>query len=138
MEAAKNRVVIDTDILVDMLRNVRETVNLISELERKECLLSTTVVNVFELYYGAYKSRNHAKNLAATDKLLERLVILDMKFKSAKKAGQVYAELEAEGKLIGMRDAMIGAICLNEGYSILTRNVEHMGKIEELNLLSSS
>lgn len=135
METARDRVVIDTDILVDMLRNVRKTVDFIIELEKKEYLFSTTVVNVFELYYGAYKSRNHAKNLAATNELLERLIILDMKFKPAKKAGQIHAELEAEGKPIGMRDAMIGAISLKEGYSIATRNVEHLGKIKELNLI---
>jgi len=135
METAKNRIVIDSDVLVDMLRNAKNIVDFISELEKKKCLLATTVINVFELYYGAYKSKNRSKNLAATDKLLERLVILNLEFKSAKKAGQIHAKLEAEGRPIGMRDVMMGAICLNEGYSLLTRNVEHLGKIKELNLL---
>lgn len=127
---------LDTDILVDVLRNVRKATNFIGELERKKCSLSTTVVNVFELYYGAYKSQKRTKNLAATNQLLERLIILNVNFNSAKKAGQILAELEAKDKSIGMRDAMIGAITINKGYTVVTRNVEHLGKIEGLNLLS--
>lgn len=137
MEAARGRVVIDTDILVDMLRNVRKTVDFISELEKKEYILSTTVVNVFELYYGAYKSRKRAKNLSATNELLKRLIVLEMTFKPARKAGQIHADLEAEGKPIGLRDAMIGAISLSEGCSVVTQNVEHLGRIEELNLIQA-
>jgi predicted nucleic acid-binding protein len=137
METARDQVVIDTDILVDILRNVRKTVDFITELEKKEYLFSTTVVNVFELYYSAYKSRNRAKNLAATGELLKRLIILNMKFDSAKKAGQIHARLEAQGKSIGLRDAVIGAISLNEGYSVVTRNVEHLSQIKGLKLISA-
>lgn len=55
------RVIIDTDVLVDLLRNVTRVVNSISEMERKGCLLTTTTVNAFELFYGTYKSRTARK-----------------------------------------------------------------------------
>lgn len=132
META--RVIMDTDILIDLLRNETKVVDSISEMERKGWLLATTIINAFELFYGAYKSKNCQKNLASAKTLLERLVVLNMGLTSAQNAGRVCAELEREGQSIGLRDAMIGAIALTTGYSLATRNTEHFKKIAGLNL----
>jgi len=129
------RIIIDTDVLVDLLRNVARVVDSISEMERKGCLLATTTVNAFELFYGAYKSKNRQKNLTSTKTLLGRLVILKMGVASAQNAGRIYAELEQEGQPIGLRDAMIGSIALTKGYSLATRNTEHFKKITGLSLI---
>jgi tRNA(fMet)-specific endonuclease VapC len=129
------QVVIDTDILIDLLRNVKTTVNFISEIESKGALLATTIINAFELYHGAYKSKKREENLAATRKLLDRLVIIKMGLKSAEAAGYIYADLEAKGQPIGLRDAIIGAITLTKGYALATRNVEHLKKIPGLTLM---
>ena len=133
METAK--VIIDTDVLIDLLRNVTKVVDSISEMERKGCLLATTTVNAFELFYGAYKSKNQQKNLASTKTLLRRLVILKMGVASAQNAGRIHAKLEREGQPIGLRDAIIGAITLTKGYSLITRNAEHFKKIKGLNII---
>lgn len=135
MESRK--VVIDTDVLVDLLRGIETVVNFISDMERKGCQLSTTGINAFELYYGAYKSRKRIQNLASTKQLLERLFILKMNLRSAENAGCIYAELEAKGRPIGLRDAMIGAIALTQGYTLTTRNVEHLQKIRGLTLIQA-
>jgi len=129
------QVVIDTDILIDLLRNVKTTVNFISEMERKGALLSTTIINAFELYHGAYKSKKREENLLATRKLIDRLIIVKMGLKSAEAAGHIYADLEAKGQPIGLRDAIIGAITLTKGYALATRNVEHLKKIQGLTLI---
>ena len=54
---------IDTDILIDHLRNRREAVEEIERLEMEGFQLSTTVINSFELYYGAYKTKKKEKNV---------------------------------------------------------------------------
>lgn len=131
------KVVIDTDVLIDLLRGIETVVNFISDMERKGCQLSTTVINAFELYYGAYKSKKRIQNLASTKQLLERLFILKMNLQSAENAGRIYAELEAKGQPIGLRDAMIGAIALTQGYTLATRNVEHLQKIRGLTLIQA-
>lgn len=133
METSK--VVIDTDILIDLLRGIETVVNFISDMERKGCQLSTTVINAFELYYGAHKSKKRTQNLASTKQLLERLFILKMSLRSAENAGRIYAELEEKGQPIGLRDAMIGAIALTQGYTLTTRNVEHLQKIQGLTII---
>ncbi|MEM2088593.1 MAG: type II toxin-antitoxin system VapC family toxin [Thermoproteota archaeon] len=136
MESIREQVVIDTDVLVDILRGVEKAVNFIADLENKGLKLSTTVINAFELYYGAYKSKKKLQNLTATRKLLRRIVILKMNVKSAEKAGRIQAELEAEGYPVGMRDIMVGAIALTRGYALITRNVAHLQKIKGLSLIA--
>jgi len=92
------RVVVDTGILIDLLRGVGETVDFIGEMENKGYLLATTIVNAFELYHRAYKSKRREENLGSTKKLLERLIVLRMSLRSAKGAELIYAELEAKGQ----------------------------------------
>jgi len=129
------RVVIDTDILIDLLRNVKKVLEFISNMEREGYILSTTIINAFELYHGAYRSKKQAENLASTRKLLERLIILGMGLKSAENAGRIYTELEVRGQAIGLRDTMVGAIALTRGYTLATRNIEHLQKIPGLTLI---
>lgn len=134
METTK--IIIDTDILIDLLRNKKETVAFINGLEEKKVILTTTVINAFELYYGAHKSRQPQKNLHATKKLLSRLVVLPLTTRSAQKTGHIYAQLEKKGQSIGLRDTIIGAIAVTREFSIATRNIEHFEKIENLKIIS--
>jgi len=135
MEAT--RTVIDTDILIDLLRNVKKVVAFLTEIEESGSLLSTTVINAFELYHGAHKSREREQNLLATRKLLNRLILLPLGLTSAETAGRIYAQLETKGQPIGLRDALIGAITLTKGYTIVTRNVEHFQKITGLTVITA-
>ena len=129
--------VIDTDILIDLLRNAKETVTFISKIEENETPLSTTVINAFELYYGAHKSKQRKQNLRATRKLLNRLILLPLEPTSAETAGHIYAELEAKGQPIGLRDSLIGAITLSKGFRIATKNVKHLQKITGLTVITA-
>jgi len=43
--------------------------------------------------------------------------------------------LEAKGQSISIRDAMVGAIALTRGCTLVTRNIVHFQKIEGLNLM---
>jgi tRNA(fMet)-specific endonuclease VapC len=129
------RVVIDTDILVDFLRGNPQTSSLISRLEERKFLLATTAVNEFELYYGAHKSKEPEKAVLLTRQLVDRLVVLPLTSKSARKAGHIYAALEKQGHIIGLRDTLIGAIAQTRDFSVATRNLSHFEKIDGLQLI---
>ena len=128
--------VIDTDILIDLLKNTEETVTFLAEMEQNETPLSTTAINTFELYYGAHKSKQQKQNLKATTKLLNRLIILPLDQTSAETAGHIYAELETKGQPIGLRDSLIAAITLTNGFRIATKNVKHLQKITGLTIIT--
>jgi tRNA(fMet)-specific endonuclease VapC len=130
------RVIIDTDILIDLLRGKTEAHALIAEMENKGYFLSTTAVNEFELYIGLHKSKQK-KGWLATKNLLAKLSIFPLTRRSAQKAGQIYADLEAKGQTIGTADALIAAIALTKNFDLLTRNAVHFKKIKGLNVITT-
>jgi tRNA(fMet)-specific endonuclease VapC len=132
-----NRTIIDTDILIDFLRNRKESVAFVTQLEEKKTLLSTTAINAFELYYGAHKSKQSAQTIKATKNLLDRLVLFSLTPRSAQRAGHIYAQLEMEGHPIGLRDTFIAAIALTRKCSVATRNIEHFKKVKGLTVITA-
>lgn len=135
METPK-RVVLDTDIIVDHLRG-KAPRDLFRQLEEKS-ELATTVINAFELYYGAYKSRKTRTNLASVKGFLSTIAILEQDDASAEKAGQILAELEERGNPIDPRDLFIGCVALTRGFSVLTNNRRHLERVRDLLVLSPS
>jgi tRNA(fMet)-specific endonuclease VapC len=136
-EMENSRVIIDTDILIDLLRGKEEARLLIEEFENKGYLLSTTAVNEFELYIGVHKSKQKKEGLLATKNLLAKLTIFPLTRRSAQKAGHIYADLEANGQSIGTADALIAGIALTKGFNLLTRNAAHFNKIKSLSVITT-
>src|SRR3989339_1432151 len=99
MEEMDSKICLDTDFLVNFLRNGKEEAEFIKENEVNKDL-ATTYINLFELYYGAYKSNKKNINLKAISVLLSRINILNFSNESVQKAGEILAKLEREGKSI--------------------------------------
>jgi predicted nucleic acid-binding protein len=104
--------------------------------ERSE--LATTVVNAFELWYGAYKSKHAEVNLSSVKGFLSTIELLVMDQGIAEKAGEVLAQLERAGRAIDPKDLFIGCMALKEGYAVLTHNREHFQRIPALRVLTPS
>jgi predicted nucleic acid-binding protein len=125
---------LDTDILVDLLRGNEEIAQNIDLLEDEGTLLSTSTLNTFELYYGAYKTINQSENILAARRLLDRLIIHELDLAASERAGELQANLEKEGTPLEFRDTLIASIVLNKDISLYTRNTRHFQKIPELEL----
>lgn len=130
----EDKVCLDTDFLVNFLRDKKEEAEFIKKNEMDKDF-ATTYVNAFELYYGAYKSAEIQNNLKAISLLLSRINILNFSNESVKKAGEILAKLEKAGIAIEFRDIFIGTIALVNNYSIKTYNIRHFNRIEGLDVL---
>ena len=75
---------------------------------------------VYELYYGAYKSRQTARNLELLDRVGLEVVPFDAS--DARVAGAVRSELEAMGQPIGPYDVMIAGQARSRGLVLVTAN----------------
>ena len=135
MGNVEDGLIVDTDILIDLLRKKDYAVSLIKKLEDK-VELATSAINVFELYRGAYKSRNQEKNLASVKGLLNSLRILNTDEDSMEIAGKITASLERTGNMMDIRDLLIASIALVNGFGVLTNNVGHFNKIKHLKVVS--
>jgi len=128
------RVCLDTDFLIDFLRSKKESVDFVKENESaKE--FATTYINIFELYFGAFKSRDSNANIKAVEQIISRLNILNFSDDSARLAGKMLANLEKAGKLIDYRDLFIGSIALTNGFAIKTNNIKHFNRIRDLKVI---
>ena len=125
---------LDSDVLIDLLRNKKETVEWIKEHEEKD-VLATTIVNVFELYSGAYKLVDSESKVIGVKRLIEKLKILNFSLNGVEEAGKQNAFLEKKGNIIDKRDLFIGIISLTEGFSIKTNNKKHFERLQGLNVL---
>jgi len=130
-------VCLDTSVLVDNLRGRGETVDYIGKLEAAGTGLSTTTINSFELFYGAYRSVRRERNLAATKALLRRLVVVELSEAASEEAGKLLAMLESKGEGIDFRDILIAAISKTQEMALVTRNTEHFSKIPGLEVLEA-
>jgi predicted nucleic acid-binding protein len=124
---------LDTDLLVAILRGKEEAKKKVAELD-EEAKGATTSVNAFELFFGANKSERKDENVKQASKLLERLIIFSLDLASSRKAAEISAKLIAKGETIDFRDAMIAAIAIENGLTLVTRNKSHFKRVKGLQI----
>ena len=133
MEQVDSGLVLDTDVLVANLRGKSSS---LKDIEEKN--LATTVVNAFELFNGAYKSKQSLANLSATRGMLSSLELLGLDIKAAERAGETLSQLQRSGESIEIRDLLVGCIAREKGYSVFTFNVRHFRRIVGLHVVDAA
>lgn len=128
--------VLDTDLLIDFLREKEDAIEALKVLENRDEALRTTTVTAMELYVGAWQSSRAEKNVSAVADLLDDLFVLSMDSKSSRLAGKIIAELEGRGEPIGALDCIIGAIARSHNETVWTKDTDHFERIEELQVKS--
>lgn len=116
-----------------MLRGNHEAEGKLRKLDL-EGRQATTSINSFELFYGAYRSRDRGGNVLSVKNLLERLDVLPFESESSARAGETLAALAARGEVVDFRDAMIAAVARLRGLPLVSRNKEHFSRFEDLKL----
>ncbi|MFB6246803.1 MAG: type II toxin-antitoxin system VapC family toxin [Candidatus Pacearchaeota archaeon] len=134
MEKLGNLVCLDSDILVDFLRNVGYAVEWI-RMNKDKYELGTTIINLFELYAGAYVAGKASRRKADIDSLASYLRILPLSLNDVQDAGREHSLLKKKGFLIGNQDVLVGIMARNNGAFLRTNNKKHFGKISGLKLL---
>jgi predicted nucleic acid-binding protein len=114
--------VLDTSFVVDLLRGKKEALQKLAEMEAQEIPLSTTEINVLELYRGAYMSRETHQNLEEIKKLLECFQVLKLEESVYEVFASLSAGLLSRGKAVGAFDELIASIVLCYDEKIITRD----------------
>ncbi|RLB29473.1 MAG: type II toxin-antitoxin system VapC family toxin [Deltaproteobacteria bacterium] len=124
----------DTDCLSNILKKAPSPL-LIKKLESlPKGLQFTTSINVSEIYFGTYRSRNREKILKAyEDKVFPNVNILPFDTDSGKIYGRLKALLEKRGLSKSEPDLMIAAIAIQHNMILVTENKRHFMNIPGLN-----
>jgi len=125
----------DTDCLSNILKKAPSPL-LIKKLESlPKGLQFTTSINVSEIYFGAYRSRNQGKILKAyEDEVFPNVNILSFDTDSGKIYGRLKALLEKRGLSKSEPDLRIAAIAIQHDMILVTGNKRHFMNIPGLNM----
>jgi tRNA(fMet)-specific endonuclease VapC len=94
--------------------------------------ISVSAVTIGELLYGAYNSANVDKNLSRIQVFEESVNVLPLNRECFEVYAKIKAKLRSEGKLLDDFDILIAATALVNDCIIVTNNVKHFKRIENL------
>jgi tRNA(fMet)-specific endonuclease VapC len=120
--------ILDSDHCVAILRGQLD----LTEKIPPDDVLAVTAISVGELVYGAGESQHALDNLARLDVLLAPLTILPFDEWSARRFGQLKAQLEKLGETIADLDLQIASITLDQNAPLLTHNRKHFFRLVDL------
>lgn len=129
-------VLLDTDILIKFLRKDPSAVKKLSKLIEHHLIISTTSINIAELYFGAYLSEKKEENLNAVKELILNLEAISFNQNHSEIYGEIRANLQKKGELINELDIFIASIAIERDIKLITRNIKHYEKIDKLQIES--
>ena len=125
------RFLLDTDIFIYIRQKRPEGVSRrFSKLHPGEAAISA--ITYGELLYGATKSVRRADAFARLSALIDLLPILPVTKSAGETYGEIRAELESNGEMIGNNDLWIAAHALESGLTLVTNNEKEFRRVRGL------
>jgi hypothetical protein len=122
---------LDTDVLIWVLRGKKEIIEKVSEL-KEEAHLSISVISTTEIYKNIFPSE-----LPATEDYLDQHIIFDVDQKTAKIAGLYWQQYVKQLKNLSLTGCLIAATANVNNLTLVSLNIKHfpMKDIKTLNPL---
>jgi len=122
---------LDTTVCIKILKgNSEKILDRITNIDNNMIVIPSIVR--YELFYGAYKSRNKDKNLSILKAFLGNFSDRYFDNTVSEICGRIRAELDKNGTPIGPYDLQIGAIALADNLTLVTHNVKEFSRIPGL------
>ena len=125
----KSSLVIDTDIIIDLLRKVDDAKKFFKKIENNEFKAYYSTITELELFTG--KTSQSTEEEKIIDDLLSLMIRVELDKNIARKAGLIRKKYD-----ISIADSIIIATALAKNIkTIVTRNKKHFEKIKEVYIL---
>ena len=125
-------VCLDTSVLIALIRKDPDALVSLEAEARRGGTVTTTPVNLCELYAGAQGARDPGKELSRVDELVARLGVLEFGVAAARRYGELTREETLRKEPIGDFDMIMAAIVLEQEEKLATRNVKRFSKVPGL------
>jgi predicted nucleic acid-binding protein len=124
---------LDTTVLIDILRGRARRRTLLTELIGEGHLLATAAINVGEVYAGMRPGEE-----ARTDELLSNLECFLLTATIARRAGNLKSECQRRGQTLALADMIVAATAMEHGATLMTDNHKDFRPVPGLKLYSLS
>lgn len=125
----------DTDAISELMkpRPIAAYMDWVRTVPRQDQF--TSAVTVGELYEGAFRSPARERHLANIEqRVLPAITVLPYDVATARKFGEIRAELERRGTILADPDLQIAATAIYHGLELVTGNLRHFERIPDLRL----
>ena len=125
-------VCLDTSFLIALLRRDLLAEKKLAGYVSDDVKLSTTFINVCELFKGAYRSKRRAVEVEKVKSVLSFMEVLDFSIDACERFGKLVNELPLLNYPVGDMDTLIACLALSHGEPVLTSNRKHFERIPGL------
>ncbi len=127
------RYLLDTNICIYIIKK-RPPEALEHFRQRSPRDVAISIITVFELEYGAQKSRYQKRTRDALAKFLAPLNVINLDRSSVRESAAIRAQLEKKGMPIGPYDLLIAGLARSRGMTLVTNNTAEFERVDGLNL----
>ena len=122
---------LDTDICIYIInkKSIELAKKILNVPADKICI---STISQAELEYGVSKSQQPAKNAQALAKFLSVLKVINFDDEAAQVYGEIRADLESKGTVIGNMDMLIAGHAKSKGYILITNNEQEFKRVDSL------
>lgn len=124
---------LDTNICIYVIKHHPESV-IQKFTSQKIGDIGISTITLSELYYGVAKSNQIETNKRALEKFIMPLEVAPFNDLASECYGQLRADLEKTGNLIGPMDLMIAAHALSLNTILVTNNVREFNRVNKLKI----
>lgn len=123
---------LDTNIVIYVIK--RRPIEVLTTFNNHVGQLCISSITLAELLHGVEKSTQAEHNLRQVEDFVSRLDVLEYTAKAAAHYGDIRANLEKQGKTIGVNDLHIAGHARSEGLILVTNNIKEFERVEGLRL----
>jgi tRNA(fMet)-specific endonuclease VapC len=124
-------ILLDTDVCIEILRGNKKVIE-----KRKEYNDSMVIsfMTIGELYYGAEKSDFKEKNNILIEEFLLTVDVIESDLDIMKRFGEIKAKLRRKNEILTDSDIIIGSTAIEKCEKLITGNIEHFKRIDNLRI----
>lgn len=128
--------ILDSSFIIDLMNGLPGAVEKLKRLDqlKENCFITTPTI--FELWSGITQSDKPEEEKRKVLDILESQLILNFDKPSAEEAGKIDGTLAKEGSSIDPEDSMIAGIAKLHNETVLTKNIKHFSRINNLKIES--
>ncbi len=124
---------IDTNICIYIMNE--KPIKVIQKFKDTEIgQIGISSITVSELYYGVSKSKFPKKNATRLEEFLTPFEILPYTENASRFYGEIRAQLESQGSIIGPLDLLIAAHAMSNDLVLITNNEKEFRRIDSLKI----
>lgn len=124
---------LDSTLLVDLLRGKKDAINLINSRET----FVTTQINMYEVIKGMFFKNISSSKFNEMMEMFNNIKVLPLDDNSIIKSAEIFSDCKKKGQELPNIDCLIAGIALgHEVSTIITKNVEHFKRIKGIKIES--